>query len=316
MELFESVLSKHNIVLERGVFTTLQVNIGKLCNQQCLHCHVEAGPKRLENMERKTVDRLIELLSNDAQIETVDITGGAPELNPHFRYFVKSVRKMGKEVIDRCNLTVLSEKGQEGTAEFLAGEGVQVVASLPCYLKENVEAQRGHGSFALSIAGLQKLNGFGYGKEGSGLILNIVYNPVGVHLPPEQAALEADYRANLQKYGIEFNHLFTITNMPIKRYAEALEKGASKREYLRLLIDNFNPQAATEVMCKTLLSVGWNGQLYDCDFNQMLEIQLNLRSLDIWEIERFKDVGSGISVADHCFGCTAGTGSSCSGALV
>lgn len=317
MKTFEAALREHNIELKRDAIKILQVNIGKRCNQACHHCHVESGPNRTENMELETVERLLELLECEPQIHTVDITGGAPELNPHFRYFVSEIRKMGKQVIDRCNLTILFEEGQEDTAEFLAENKVQIVASLPCYKEDNVDKQRGKGVFGKSIAALEKLNALGYGKKDSGLILNLVYNPVGEHLPPAQAKLEADYHAHLKdEFGIEFNHLFTITNMPIKRYAHALERDGKMKDYMQLLIDNFNPQAAKGVMCTELVSIGWDGQIYDCDFNQMLDIPLNWKSRNLWDVERLSNIEPEIAVASHCFGCTAGSGSSCGGALL
>ena len=276
-------------------------------------------------MELATVERLIELLKKEPQISTIDITGGAPELNPHFRYFVSEIRKIGKQVINRCNLTIFFEKGQTDTPEFLAENKVQVTASLPCYKEDNVDSQRGKGVFGKSIAALQKLNRLGYGQAGSELMLNLVYNPVGEHLPPAQARLEADYHTHLKdEFGIVFNHLFTITNMPIKRYAHMLERKGKMQDYMQLLIDNFNPQAAKGVMCTELVSIGWDGQIYDCDFNQMLEIPLNWKPRSIWDIERFSgvesdtksNITSDIAVANHCFGCTAGAGSSCGGALL
>ena len=317
MKTFETALREHNLVLERESIKILQVNIGKRCNQACHHCHVESGPNRTENMALKTVDRLLELLQKEPEIHTVDITGGAPELNPHFRYFVSEIRQMGKEVINRCNLTVFFEEGQSDTPAFLAEHTIQVVASLPCYKEDNVDLQRGKGVFGKSISALETLNSLGYGKEGSGLLLNLVYNPVGEYLPPYQAALEADYHAHLQKeFGIVFNHLFTITNMPIKRFAHRLQRDGKMEDYMQLLIDSFNPQAARGVMCKALVSIGWDGQIYDCDFNQMLDIPLNWQSRNIWDIEGFNPIEPGIAVASHCFGCTAGAGSSCGGALL
>ena len=317
MKVFETAMREHNVALKRDAITILQVNIGKRCNQACHHCHVESGPNRTENMELETVERLLELLHHEPQIHTIDITGGAPELNPHFRYFVKEIRKMGKQVIDRCNLTVFFEPGQSDTPEFLAENGIQIVASLPCYKEDNVDGQRGKGVFGKSITALEKLNALGYGSPSSDLILNLVYNPVGEHLPPAQDELEADYHAHLKEaFGIEFNHLFTITNMPIKRYAHALERDGKMQDYMQLLIDNFNPQAAKEVMCTQLISIGWDGQIYDCDFNQMLEIPLNWQSRNLWDIERFSNIETGIAVANHCFGCTAGSGSSCGGSLL
>lgn len=314
---FEEALAQRGVSVKRDTITTLQVNIGKRCNQACHHCHVESGPNRTENMERNTVDRILELLEKEPNITLVDITGGAPELNPHFRYFVTQIRAMGKDVIDRCNLTVLFEKGQEDTAEFLAEQKVQIVASLPCYLEDNVNAQRGKGVFGKSISALEKLNALGYGKPDSGLILNLVYNPVGTHLPPEQKKLEAAYKEHLQKnFGIVFNNLFTITNMPIKRFAHMLERDGLAEQYMQLLIESFNVQAAQEVMCKQLVSISWDGKLYDCDFNQMLEIPLNFNSRTIWDIPSFSSLDQNIAFADHCFGCTAGAGSSCTGALL
>ncbi|MDB2414824.1 arsenosugar biosynthesis radical SAM protein ArsS [Rickettsiales bacterium] len=317
MKTFKAALKENNIELKRCKINILQVNIGKRCNQACHHCHVESGPNRTENMELETVDRIIELLKKEPQINIVDITGGAPELNPHFRYFVKEIRKMGKDVIDRCNLTILFEKDQEDTASFLAENQVQIVASLPCYKEDNVDQQRGKGVFGKSIKALRMLNDLGYGKEDSSRILNLVYNPVGEHLPPAQAKLEDDYHQHLKdEFGIVFNHLFTITNMPIKRYAHMLERDGKMADYMQLLIDNFNPQAAKSVMCKELVSIGWDGQIYDCDFNQMLEIPLNWKSKNLWDINSLSDIDSDIAVASHCFGCTAGAGSSCGGALL
>jgi len=314
---FDETLSRSGLKIKREAITTLQVNIGKRCNQACHHCHVESGPNRIENMEQSTVDRILKLLQADPDITLVDITGGAPELNPHFRTFVTQIRAMGKNVIDRCNLTVLFEKGQEDTAEFLTEQKVQIVASLPCYLEDNVNAQRGKGVFGKSIAALEKLNALGYGKPDSGLILNLVYNPVGTHLPPEQKKLEAAYKEHLHKnFGLVFNSLFTITNMPIKRFAHMLARDGLAEQYMQLLIDNFNVQAAQEVMCKQLVSISWDGKLYDCDFNQMLEIPLNFRSRTIWDIPSFSSLDQDIAFAGHCFGCTAGAGSSCTGALL
>lgn len=315
--LFEKRLQEDFLSLERTSLETLQVNIGKRCNQACFHCHVESSPTRTENMELSTVDRLLDLLAREDSVRTVDITGGAPELNPHFRHFVRSIVAMGKEVIDRCNLTVLFEPGQEDTASFLAEQGVQVVASLPCYLQDNVDAQRGKGVFDKSIRALQQLNALGYGVSGSGLLLHLVYNPVGEHLPPPQAALQADYHEYLlEHFQIVFNQLFTITNMPIKRYRKMLERQGSLQEYMQLLLHHFNADALTGVMCRQLVSVGWDGQVYDCDFNQMLDMPIGGVSRSIWDVDRLSDFGSKIAVGDHCFGCTAGAGSSCTGALL
>jgi radical SAM/Cys-rich protein len=314
---FAEMLERHNVTLKRNIISTLQINIGKLCNQACHHCHVEAGPKRTEIMEYSTVDRIIELLQKDKNITLVDITGGAAELNPHFRDLVRAIRAMGKDVIDRCNLTVLFEKGQEDTAEFLAANKVQIVASLPCYLEDNVNAQRGKDVYRKSISALEKLNALGYGKPDTGLTLNLVYNPIGAYLPPAQAKLEADYREHLHNnFGVVFNHLFTITNMPIKRFAHMLERDGLVEQYMQLLIDSFNVQAAQAVMCTQMISVGWDGKLYDCDFNQMLEIPLKSQAKTIWDISSFSAIDRDIAFANHCFGCTAGAGSSCTGALL
>ncbi|MGE3680221.1 MAG: arsenosugar biosynthesis radical SAM (seleno)protein ArsS [Bdellovibrionales bacterium] len=315
---FKDTLAEHKLLIDRTPVEILQVNIGRLCNQACHHCHVEAGPKRTENMEEKTIDRVIELLEESKTIHTVDITGGAPELNPHFRSLVEAARKNGKKVIDRCNLTVLYEPGQEETAFFLKEHEVQIIASLPCYSKENVEKQRGRGVFDKSIRALKLLNDLGYGKEHMGLILDLVYNPTGPFLPPAQERLENDYKAELKElFGIEFNHLFTITNMPIKRFLHDLERAGKLTEYMELLANSFNPNAAKGVMCRNLISVSWNGELFDCDFNQMLELPLGAGRTTLWEISSFDKLkGKPITFANHCYACTAGSGSSCGGALV
>lgn len=313
---FFQTAAKHNLKLKRNVLETLQVNIGKLCNQACLHCHVEAGPNRRENMELKTIDRLLELLANNKTIKTVDITGGAPELNAHFTYFVSEIRKLSRQVIDRCNLTVLFEPGQESTAEFLAKNEVWIVASLPCYSKENVEKQRGRGTFNKSIEGLKLLNTLGYGKK-STLKLDLVYNPLGAFLPPAQKYLEATYKKELKEFfDIEFDRLLTITNMPIKRFRTDLIRNNKLEHYMNLLFESFNPTAAEDIMCRSLVSVGYDGKLYDCDFNQMLEMPLAGKNQTIWDIQQFEElINRPVVVADHCYGCTAGAGSSCQGAL-
>jgi radical SAM/Cys-rich protein len=314
---FRSHLKKHRISLERSRTTTLQVNIGKRCNQACSHCHVESSPRRKENMELETVNRILELLQNRKEIKTVDITGGAPELNPHFKYFVQKLRQMNFEVIDRCNLTIFFEKGQEDTAEFLATQKVQVVASLPCYVGDNVDKQRGKGVFSKSIKALKKLNQLGYADPNTNLHLNLVYNPVGEHLPGIQKSLEQDYKKYLwDEFSVKFNNLFVITNMPIKRYSRYLMRLGKLQEYMQLLIDNFTPQAANNVMCKELISVDWQGYLYDCDFNQVLDIPLNYKKQSIWDIDSFSVITKEIATADHCFACTAGCGSSCGGSLI
>lgn len=315
---FRQTLRDNGLSITRNPMEILQINVGKLCDLSCVHCHVEAGPKRTEIMERKTVERIIELLQNSEGIKTVDLTGGAPELNPHFRYLVQTSRALDKEVIDRCNLTILFRKGQEETARFLRENRVHVIASLPCYSKENVESQRGHGVFDKSIEGLRLLNNLGYGKEGSDLKLDLIYNPLGAFLPPPQARLEAEYKKELKElFGIEFNRLFTITNMPIKRFYDLLERQGKLQSYMELLVENFNPHAALGVMCRNLVSISWDGRIYDCDFNQMLEIPLGEKKRSIWDIASFEELSKeGVHFANHCYGCTAGAGSSCSGALI
>lgn len=314
---FEQTLRAHALSLPRTPLEILQINVGKLCDLACHHCHVEAGPKRTEVMQAATVDRILQLLADAPGVHTVDLTGGAPEMNPHFRRLVSASRALGKTVIDRCNLTILLRPGQQDTAEFLARQGVKVVASLPCYTKANVEQQRGRKVFDPSIRALQQLNALGYGREGSGLELDLVYNPVGASLPPPQASLEGDYRRELHEhFGIHFNRLFTITNMPIKRFLHLLQREGRLDVYMQTLIDAFNPQAARGVMCRNLLSVSWDGELFDCDFNQALELPLGARRRTLWEIDTLDQVSdASIAFADHCFGCTAGAGSSCGGAL-
>ena len=314
---FETSLHVNNLKVEREGITTLQINLGKLCNQACHHCHVEAGPKRSEIMTEATMDRVIELIESSDFLSCVDITGGAPEMNPGFRKLVSAAVDKQIKVIDRCNLTILKEKGQEDTALFLSKNKVEIVASLPCYLEDNVDGQRGKGVFAKSIDALKDLNQLGYGKEGGELVLNLVYNPVGEHLPPPQDKLENDYHRYLkEQFGIVFNNLFTITNMPIKRYREMLKRRNKLSDYMSLLIDNFNPAAAGSVMCKDLISIGWDGEIYDCDFNQMLEIPLGWKKQSIFSIQSLNDISKKIAFADHCFGCTAGAGSSCGGQTV
>jgi radical SAM/Cys-rich protein len=316
---FAAALAENGLPeLRRARVETLQVNVGKRCDLACHHCHVEAGPKRTENMNETTAARVIELLAADPGVGTLDLTGGAPELNPHFRFLVREARALGRAVIDRCNLTVLFEPGQEDTAEFLAEQDVKVVASLPCYTAGNVDAQRGKRVFERSIAGLQRLNALGYAEPGSGLALDLVYNPLGPSLPPDQTSLEATYRAQLrEQHGIEFDHLATITNMPIKRFAHALERDGKQAEYMGLLVNHFNPATVPALMCRFLVSVGWDGALYDCDFNQMLELPLGAeRAATIWDVADLGDLAEApIAIDSHCFGCTAGSGSSCGGAL-
>lgn len=318
MKSFHKTLKNHELKIERGSIEILQVNIGRLCNQACHHCHVEAGPKRTENMEEKTVIRVIELLEKSETVHTLDITGGAPEMNPHFKRLVTAARELGKKVIDRCNLTVLFEPGQEETAYFLKEHGVHLVASLPCYSKKNVEKQRGHGVFDKSVEALRFFNKLGYAQEGSPLRLDLVYNPTGPFLPPSQAKLKQDYKVELKElFGIEFNELFTITNMPIKRFLGDLEKSGKLNEYMELLVNSFNPHAVMGIMCRNLVSVSYNGELFDCDFNQMLELPLGAGKTDVWKISSFNDFDNKpITFANHCYACTAGAGSSCGGALI
>lgn len=315
---FSKTIAQHGLVIERVEPEILQINVGKLCNQACHHCHVEAGPKRKEIMTDITQERLLTLLENAPSIHTVDLTGGAPELNPHFKSFVTSLRKLKKNVINRCNLTVLFVRGQETTAQFLADQRVHIVASLPCYSKDNVDKQRGSGVFEKSIRALVMLNSLGYGQPNSGLKLSLVYNPVGAFLPPDQRQLEIDYKNELRGlFGIEFTELLTITNMPIKRFLTDLEKAGKLEEYMQLLVDSFNPQTAAGVMCRNVISVGWDGQLYDCDFNQMLEMPAGNQQRTIWQLNNLSDLKkSPIAFAEHCYGCTAGAGSSCGGSLL
>lgn len=307
--------------IRRKSLETLQVNLGYQCNQRCLHCHVNAGPNRKEMMDRETLELILPVLKAH-HIKTLDLTGGAPELHKHFRYLVVKARTAGVHVIDRCNLTILFEPGQEGLAEFLAEQQVEIVASLPCYSLENVDKQRGKGVFAKSIAGLQKLNALGYGKErygnsDNGLLLNLVYNPQGPTLPPDQQALEADYKRQLHDhFGIEFNRLYTLANMPIKRFGSTLISRGQFHDYMRLLKDNYQQDNLEHLMCRSLVSVDWQGYLYDCDFNQQLALPLkgNQRS-HLRDLLKHDMNEQNICVADHCYGCTAGQGSSCSGAL-
>ncbi|MEK6606310.1 MAG: arsenosugar biosynthesis radical SAM (seleno)protein ArsS [Myxococcota bacterium] len=303
--------------LRRDTVTTLQINLGKRCNQACHHCHVEAGPRRTEAMTRDTAARVVSLLAASPSIEVVDLTGGAPELNPNFRWLVVEARRLRRRVIDRCNLTVLFEPGMEELPEFLAGSGVEVIASLPCYSAENVDRQRGRGVFDKSIAALRRLNALGYGHDGSPLRLDLVYNPVGAFLPPPQAALELRYKDELQqRFGIAFHRLLTLTNMPIKRFADFLAMSGREDEYLSLLASHFNPATVPGLMCRSLVSVGWDGALFDCDFNQMQDLPLGAGACTIWDVTSLDALeGAAIATMSHCFGCTAGAGSSCGGAL-
>jgi radical SAM/Cys-rich protein len=317
---FDKTLLAHGVgPLLRDAVTTLQINVGKLCNQACQHCHVDAGPKRTESMSEEVAERVLQILSASPTITTVDITGGAPELNPNFRRLVTRSRELGRDVIDRCNLTVLFEPGMEDLADFLAWNEVQIIASLPCYTAVNVDVQRGRGVFDKSIRALQELNKLGYGMPDSALKLNLVYNPLGATLPPDQSRLEADYKLHLrEQFGIEFHRLFTLTNMPIKRFADYLQRSGKQAEYMTLLVEHFNLATVSQLMCRSLVSVGWDGALYDCDFNQMLEIGIGKarHPLTVWDFDSFGHLaGHHIATSTHCFGCTAGAGSSCGGAL-
>lgn len=304
--------------LRRGALQTLQVNLGYRCNQSCLHCHVAASPQRTEMMDADTAALVLQVL-RARRVQTLDLTGGAPELNPHFRGLVAGARAMGVKVIDRCNLTILSEPGQEGLAAFLAAQGVEVVASLPCYSAGNVDRQRGDGVFERSIDGLRRLNALGYGQEGGPLVLNLVYNPQGPSLPPPQERLEADYKRELmQHFGIRFNHLFALTNMPIQRFGSTLVSKGGFAAYMTLLRQAYRPENLETVMCRSLLSVDWQGWLHDCDFNQMLGLHAQLSGVPrphLRDLLGRDPEGADIQVADHCYGCTAGQGSSCGGAL-
>ncbi|OGB26598.1 MAG: radical SAM protein [Burkholderiales bacterium RIFCSPLOWO2_02_FULL_57_36] len=304
--------------IRRKTLDTLQVNLGYKCNQTCQHCHVNAGPTRKEMMDEETVDLVLQVLKS-RHLSTLDLTGGAPEMNPHFRHLVRKARELGVRVVDRCNLTILFEPGYEDLARFLADQQVDITASLPCYSQENVDRQRGNGVFDKSIAALQALNALGYGRQDSGLTLSLVYNPQGPSLPPNQHTLEADYQRELAaNFGIEFNQLYVLANMPIQRFGSMLVSKGQFASYMTLLKENFSASNLDTVMCRTLVSVDWQGNLYDCDFNQMLgmpmrlkeTVQPHLRDLVDREVQ-----GLPITIADHCYGCTAGQGSSCGGAL-
>ena len=305
--------------IQRAALEILQVNLGYLCNQSCLHCHVNAGPKRTELMDQDTADALFAFIDATATVKTLDLTGGAPELNPLFRSIVSAARMRDIEVIDRCNLTVLFEPGQENTAVFLAENKVKIVASLPCYIKDNVDKQRGDGTFETSLKALRLLNSLGYAKPDSGLQLDLVFNPQGPNLPPPQQALEQDYKQHLDwQYGIQFNQLLTLTNMPIQRFGSTLVSRGEFDGYMKLLKSAHKDENTASVMCRSLLSVDWQGYVYDCDFNQMLDMPLQVDArpkLHISDLAGFDVHGNSIQVAAHCYGCTAGQGSGCGGAL-
>ncbi len=314
---FETALNQAGLYpLQTTGITTLQLNLGKLCNQTCRHCHVDAGPDRTEIMSKHTVDLCLQALAR-TEIPTVDITGGAPELTPHFRWLVEQARSMGRQVLDRCNLSVLLLPSQADLGEFLAHHRVEVIASLPSYQASQTDAQRGEGVFDKSMDALRLLNELGYGKEGSGLTLNLVYNPVGAFLPPKQTGIEAQFRKELMtRHGISFTHLYTITNMPISRFLEFLLESGNYEGYMERLAAAFNPTAAAGVMCRYTLSVGWDGTLYDCDFNQMLDLPVSqgtsrhIRDFDPAQLHHRR-----IITGNHCYGCTAGSGSSCGGSV-
>ena len=312
----ESLIDSGQAPLRAGGIEVLQIDVGKLCNQTCRHCHVDAGPDRREIMSRETAEACINVLA-EHDIPTLDITGGAPEMNPNFRWVVTEGRKLGRRVIDRCNLTILMASGYDDLPEFLAEQHVEIVASLPCYLEENTDSQRGNGVFKQSIAALRRLNELGYGHPGSGLDLTLVYNPVGPSLPPPQSTLEEAYHRELKAhYGVVFNRLFTITNMPISRFLDDLLQSGRYDEYMQTLCDAFNPSTVPGLMCRTTLSVSWDGRLYDCDFNQMLNLGLQQGlPQHISEFHADSIRQRPIATDRHCYGCTAGAGSGCTGVI-
>ncbi len=300
-----------------STINTLQVNLGKMCNQTCEHCHVDAGPDRLEIMTWETMQNCLDAMDHPA-IETIDLTGGAPEMNPDFKWFVEKIKKLEKHVMVRSNLTILeSNTAYRKLPKFFAENNIEVVSSLPCYTADNTDKQRGDGVFNKSIAALKALNGVGYGKSGSGLNLNLVYNPLGAFLPPDQSKLELDYKKQLsENFGIVFNSLYAITNLPISRFLDYLVASGKYEKYMDTLIQNFNPQTVEGVMCRNLVSVGWDGRLYDCDFNQMLELGLENGSNHISNFDYTQLDSRSIKLGQHCYGCTAGAGSSCGGEVI
>ncbi len=303
--------------LVRDNLASIQLNLGYLCNLSCVHCHVNAGPTRSELMDKQTIDQVF-AFANKSGVKTLDITGGAPEMSPYFRYLVEKAQQQEIDIIDRCNLAILEESGYEDLAEFLAKYKVKVVASLPCYLEENVDKQRGNGVFQKSLSALKRLNALGYGRQGGDLILDLVFNPQGLDLPPDQQVLERRYQAYLQQhYGIVFNHLYTITNMPIKRFGSSLVSKGLFDDYMQLLLDSYNENTLDQVMCRRTISIDWQGYVYDCDFNQMLDLPLadSVNHVHINDIMNSQLIGENIAIRQHCYGCTAGSGSSCSGAL-
>ncbi len=315
---FETQLAQAGLSpLHATGITVFQINVGKFCNQTCRHCHVDAGPDRTEIMSRETAELCVDALAQ-TDIPTVDITGGAPELNPHFRWLVKQARRLGRHVMDRCNLSVLLLPSQANLAEFLANHRVEIIASLPSSRASQTDAQRGEGIFEKSMEALRLLNRLRYGRPDSGLVLNLVYNPVGAFLPPKQEAIEAQFKKELRtKHGIEFNRLYTITNMPVSRFLEFLIESGNYDQYMTRLANAFNPAAAAGVMCRSMISIGWDGTLYDCDFNQMLDLSVchgvpaHIRDFDPTQLHHRQ-----IVTHNHCYGCTAGSGSSCGGSVM
>jgi radical SAM/Cys-rich protein len=319
---FEQTLANQNLVLRPMSIETLQVNLGKLCNQACKHCHVDAGPKRTEMMTTEAVDRCLEVLAQSPHIRTLDITGGAPELHPEFKRFVVEAKRLAKYVMDRHNFTVtldphpVTGESMEYLPEFFREHGVEVISSLPYYQERETDAQRGQGVFEKSIESMKRLNALGYGKEGSGLLLNLVFNPVGAYLPPSQGEIETEFKRHLhERHGLEFNSLYVMTNMPINRFKHFLERAEIYDQYMTKLVNAFNPAAAEGVMCRSMISVGHDGSLYDCDFNQMLAWRVNHGAPHtIWDFDFEKLMARTIVFGAHCYGCTAGAGSSCGGA--
>lgn len=315
---FQQKLEESNLYpLKPTGVEIFQVNIGKMCNQVCKHCHVDAGPDRNEIMTVDTMQQCLDALKNNPLLRTVDLTGGAPEMNPNFRWFVEEIKKLDRHVIVRCNLTIiLANKKYHDLPQFYKQHNIEVASSLPFYTQDRTDRQRGNGVFDASIKALQMLNAVGYGKGGTGLILNLVYNPAGAFLPPQQHSLEKEYKeALMARYGIEFNSLFAITNLPISRYLDYLLQSGNYETYMEKLVNSYNPVAAANVMCRNTISIGWDGYLYDCDFNQMLEMKVEGTSKHISQFDTNILNGRNIIVNQHCFGCTAGSGSSCGGAV-
>jgi len=317
---FKDTLHKHGLSLKRKEPAILQINVGKLCNLTCVHCHVNAGPKRKEIMQRGTIDRVLDWLDR-TDIPTVDLTGGTPEMIPDFRYLVERIRNFDtpRHIIDRCNVTILQEPAFEWVAEFLHRHKIEIIASMPCYSPENVNAQRGEGVFDRSIEALQKLNHIGYGQDNPALPMHLVYNPTGATLPPDQAKLEEDYKRELNEhFGITFDRLYALANLPIARFASYLKHNGKYEDYLSLLLDAFNPATVDGLMCRDTISISWEGDVFDCDFNQMLDMAWTdgNRRLKIWEIDPKMIASRPIATGRHCYGCTAGAGSSCGGSLL